>query len=365
MGKDYSSAMDLPLGQRLRELPGPLMITGHSGFKGTWMTLILEQLNIKVVGYSLVAEKDSLFDRTKRIGSIPEKFEDIRDCATLESFIDLHKPSAIIHMAAQPLVLESYKSPRETMDVNVMGTANVLDIAFKKEFIKAIIVVTTDKVYKNDNSGKAFIESDALEGKDPYSASKVGAEAAVAAWQHISGVLGGPTVISVRAGNVIGGGDWGENRLIPDIIKGYIQNKEILIRNPDSTRPWQHVLDPLTGYIMALEYALTGFKPLTFNFGPDEKSLTSLELAKIGNKILNFNFDVSSVKAPGNLEAGILELNPGLAKEVLGWQPSFSQEDAICITFQWWEQVLSNQLTPYQACINDITETLSLLENRI
>ena len=183
--------MDYPLGQHLRELPGPLLLTGHTGFKGTWMTFLLEHLNVPVVGYSLPAEKDSLYDRAERTGAIPEALADIRDYDALEQFIDLHKPSTIIHMAAQPLVLKSYESPRETFDMNIMGTVNLLDIAFKKDFVKAIIVVTTDKVYRNDNSGKAFVETDPLEGKDPYSASKVGTEAVVAAWQQIAKVSGG------------------------------------------------------------------------------------------------------------------------------------------------------------------------------
>lgn len=157
--------MEFPLGQRLRELPGPLLLTGHTGFKGTWMTFLLERLSIPVVGYSLEAEKDSLYDRAERMGSIPEVFADIRNYAALENFIDLHRPSTIIHMAAQPLVLKSYENPRETFDVNVIGTVNVLDVAFKRDFVEAIIIVTTDKVYKNDNSGRAFVETDPLEGK--------------------------------------------------------------------------------------------------------------------------------------------------------------------------------------------------------
>ena len=191
MARGYSSHMHYPLGKRLRELPGPSLLTGHTGFKGTWMTFLLEDLNIPVVGFSLPAEKDSLYDRAEREGVIPEVYADIRDYEALERFMDIHKPSTIIHMAAEPLVLKSYESPRETFDVNVMGTVNVLDIAFKKEFVKAIVVVTTDKVYRNDNSGRAFIETDSLEGKDPYSASKVGTEAVVAAWQQISKVSGG------------------------------------------------------------------------------------------------------------------------------------------------------------------------------
>ena len=215
--------MNYQLGQRLRDLPGPVLLTGHTGFKGTWMTFLLEHLDVPVVGYSLPAEKDSLYDRAERVGVIPEKFGDILNYELLEQFIDKHNPSTIIHMAAQPLVLKSYENPRATFDVNVMGTANVLDIAFKKDFIEAIVIVTTDKVYKNDDSGRAFIETDPLGGKDPYSASKVGTEAVVAAWQQIAKISGGPQVYSARAGNVIGGGDFAESRLIPDIIRGLVR----------------------------------------------------------------------------------------------------------------------------------------------
>ena len=196
------------LGSELSKLPGPILITGHTGFKGAWLTILLEHIGIPTIGYSLPPEKHSLYERANLEGRIPELFADIRDLLLVKDFMAKHKPSAIIHMAAQPLVLESYKSPRETFDTNVMGTVNILDAAFESDHVKAIIVVTTDKVYRNDNSGRAFIESDPLEGKDPYSASKVGAEAAVSAWQQIAKISDGPKVVSVRAGNVIGGGDW-------------------------------------------------------------------------------------------------------------------------------------------------------------
>ena len=214
--------MELMLGKRLRELPGPILITGHTGFKGTWLTFLLERLNVPVIGLSLEPEKDSLFDRAKRTGVIPEAFIDIREFHAISRFISEHQPSAVIHMAAQPLVLQSYKTPRETFETNVMGTANVLDAAFKTNSVEAVVVVTTDKVYRNDNSGQSFVETDPLAGKDPYSASKVGTESVVAAWQQIAKISGGPKVISVRAGNVIGGGDWAEDRLMPDLIRGLV-----------------------------------------------------------------------------------------------------------------------------------------------
>jgi CDP-glucose 4,6-dehydratase len=356
--------MEMPLGQRLRELPGPLLLTGHTGFKGTWMTFLLEHLNVPVVGYSLPAEKGSLFDRAERRGAISEDFSDIRDYEALERFIDLHKPSTIIHMAAQPLVLKSYERPRETFEVNVMGTVNLLDIAFKKDFIKAIIVVTTDKVYRNDNSGRSFIETDPLEGKDPYSASKVGTESVVTAWQQIAKVSGGPRLISVRAGNVIGGGDFAENRIIPDLVRGAMSEKPVEIRNPNSTRPWQHVLDPLNGYLLAMEALIRRDIPATLNFGPKESGLPVSKIANAGHKkletLLTFTTEKNnSAVAP---EATALDLNSELAQNTLKWEPLWNQEKAIERTFEWWNNFFSATNRAFELCLEDI---IDFRENQI
>jgi len=363
MGKDYSSAMDYPLGQHLRELQGPLLLTGHTGFKGTWMTFLLEHLNVSVVGYSLPAERDSLYDRAERTGAIPEVFSDIRDYVALEQFIDLHKPSTIIHMAAQPLVLKSYEKPRETFEVNVMGTANVLDIAFKRDFVKAIIVVTTDKVYRNDNSGRAFIETDPLGGKDPYSTSKVGAEAVAAAWQQIAKVSVGPRVVSVRAGNVVGGGDFAENRLIPDLIRGIHSGEVVEIRNPESTRPWQHVLDPLTGYLAALEISANSFDFENYNFGPIDNPITVFDLTKIAHEIfpsIEIQLQSPLLAKGAHQEATALALNSSLAKERLDWEPILDQETAIRSTFKWWHMYFRNLQTPTELCMSEIKSFLGV-----
>jgi len=352
--------MDFPLGKRLRELPGPLLLTGHTGFKGTWMTFLLEHLGVPVIGYSLPTEKDSLFDRAGRIGAIPEVFADIRDYESLEKFIDLHRPSTIVHMAAQPLVLKSYESPRETFDVNVMGTVNLLDIAFKKEYVKAILVVTTDKVYRNDNSGRAFVESDPLEGKDPYSASKVGTEAVVAAWQQIAKVSGGPKLVSVRAGNVIGGGDFAENRIIPDLIRGIMSDSVIQIRNPQSTRPWQHVLDPLRGYIQSLEKLLSGSVFKNLNFGPFDKNLSVTEIVEVGARTFpQFNLLVELNKsAPKLTEAILLDLDSTYSLQTIGWKPRWNQEQATTLTFEWWKKYLTGIHLAEELCHEEITNLL-------
>jgi CDP-glucose 4,6-dehydratase len=350
--------MDYPLGHRLRELPGPLLLTGHTGFKGAWMTFLLEHLNVPVVGYSLPPEKDSLYERAERTGAIPEALADIRDYETLEQFIDLHKPSTIIHMAAQPLVLKSYENPRETFDVNVMGTVNLLDIAFKKDFIKAIIIVTTDKVYRNDNSGRAFVETDPLEGKDPYSASKVGTESVVAAWQQIAKVSGGPKVVSVRAGNVIGGGDFAENRIIPDLIRGVIAGEPVEVRNPDSTRPWQHVLDPLHGYLLVLEELTERDICASLNFGPRDPGIKVEKISEIGSRIIKNLQTFTGVQTTerSSVEARALDLNSELAKGVLNWQPAWTQEMAIEKTFRWWNNYLIDEELPIDLCHADLLD---------
>jgi CDP-glucose 4,6-dehydratase len=352
--------MEYGLGQQLRELPGPVMLTGHTGFKGTWMTFFLEYLGIPVVGYSLPAEKQSLFDRASRVGVIPETFADIRDYQKLQNFVYEHKPSAIIHMAAQPLVLKSYESPLETFDINVMGSANVLDIAFKSDFIKAIIVVTTDKVYRNDNAGHTFVETDPLAGKDPYSASKVGAEAVVAAWQQLAKVYGGPSVVSVRAGNVIGGGDFADNRIIPDLIRGVITGSLIEIRNPESTRPWQHVLDPAKGYLMALENSLTVSNYQSFNFGPNGLSISVREVTDIAKRFFpTLEVDLEKLNLPDQKEALILNLNSNLSKNHLNWHPSFNQQEALEMSFEWWRKLIDGVSTIEDLCLEDLKSCLN------
>jgi CDP-glucose 4,6-dehydratase len=190
---------------------------------------------------SLKPEKNSLYTRLDNSFYAREYFEDIRDIEKLRSVVKEIQPNYVFHLAAQPLVLLSYQNPIETFQTNVLGTANLLDCSTKLDSVKKIIVATTDKVYKNFEDGRKYVETDALEGLDPYSASKVGTESVVAAWQQIAQVSGGPKVISVRAGNVIGGGDFAANRIIPDLIRGVMTNEPVEIRNPDSTRPGQHV----------------------------------------------------------------------------------------------------------------------------
>lgn len=354
--------------RHLRGLQGPVLLTGHTGFKGVWMTYLLREMGIQVVGYSLQPHKDSLFERTNRSGAIPELFADIRDFEELDRFIDKVRPSAVIHMAAQPLVLESYKSPRETFEVNVMGTVNLLSSAFQKDYINAVLVVTTDKVYRNNNSGQSFIETDPLEGKDPYSSSKVGTESAVSAWQQISKVIGGPKVISVRAGNVIGGGDLAANRIIPDLIRGYMGKTQVVVRNPKSSRPWQHVLDPLYGYILALESALGAGEIERVNFGPTSKSLPVTEVVNMAEVILGIR-TVIEMGTQGEMpktqsESISLDLDSSYAQRILSWSPCWNQKSAIQATFEWWEKVLSNYCSAEEAIMQDISLMAKVVEEK-
>ena len=355
-GKDYSLVMEKTLGQALRESRGPMLLTGHTGFKGTWMTLLLAYLKVPVVGYSLAPEKDSLFERSNRVGAIPEVFADIRDYDVLEKFIDDMRPSTIIHMAAQPLVLKSYEQPLDTFDINVMGTAKLLDIASKKKFVKAIAIITTDKVYKNDNSSRAFTEEDCLEGKDPYSASKVGAESVVSAWQQISKISGGPAILSARAGNVIGGGDFAQDRLIPDLIRSLPSGNLTEIRNPEYTRPWQHVLDPLVGYLMAVESLLKGRLIESINFGPDDESISVRNLVIAATSTFpELKTSISFSEATRILkESEKLQLNSNLAKELLNWSPRWTSHEAIQLSFRWWKEVIELNANPIALCKRDI-----------
>lgn len=351
--------MNIDLNSLKNILNGPVLITGHTGFKGTWLTLLMETLGIEVHGMSLPPEKDSLYSRLGRQGKIVEIFADIRSYNSIEDFILNHKHAAIFHMAAQPLVLESYRSPLQTFETNVIGTANVFHAATKVNSSKAVIAITTDKVYRNQNLGKLFKESDPLGGKDPYSASKVGAEAVVAAWQQITHLEGGPSFVSVRAGNVIGGGDMARNRLIPDLIRGFSTQTTVKVRNPNSTRPWQHVLDPLIGYLMCLQEVITGKEIESINFGPKEPSLRVDQVVKIVQTAWGHETKVD-FEEPVNreYESSRLDLDSSLAEQMLGWKPIWNQIEAIIQTTNWWKKVLNQKIDPLEVMMEDISHAL-------
>lgn len=335
-----------------------ILITGHTGFKGTWLTLLLERLGYEVCGISLEAEKGSLHQVLNRAGAIQESYVDVRNREKLQSTLDEMNPSIVFHLAAQPLVLKSYSEPVETFEVNVLGTANLLDSAFKSRSIEAISVVTTDKVYANNNSGKKFIEKDPLAGKDPYSASKVATEAVVAAWQQIKKTSSGPFLLSLRAGNVIGGGDHAENRLLPDLVRGFINGEEVVIRSGKSTRPWQHALDPLTGYLMATADQIKNDALSAVNFAPTGESLSVERVSEIARSEWGSGAKIKFQNDESELEALSLQLDSSQALQKLNWRPSWSQEDAVKATIKWWRDVHLGRLTAFEACQLDLDHLL-------
>lgn len=328
-------------------------MTGHTGFKGTWLTLLLDELKIEWIGVSLPPKRDSLYtmvnqNRKKK----NEYFVDIRDVTNLNKIIDRISFSHVIHLAAQALVIDSYTETRNTFETNVLGTYNLLELAVRKKHIKGIVVATTDKVYKSKKfPPTAFIESDKLGGMDPYSWSKVGTESVVGAWRQISRIEKGPNVISVRAGNVIGGGDLAKNRLLPDLIKGFVEGSKIVVRNADSTRPWQHVLDPLHGYLLALT---SNTDEPAFNFSHGKRSLSVKKVVDIakeswgGPTRIVFNEDTK------DKETKNLALNPKKAKKILNWKSNWNQEQAVISTVSWWKNLHVKKLTPFEACLIDI-----------
>jgi CDP-glucose 4,6-dehydratase len=333
-----------------------IFLTGHTGFKGTWLTLLLEEMGHEVVGYSLEATPNSLFSRIGREGCIRETIGDVRDINSLKKSIDASKPTIVIHMAAQPLVLESYRQPRETFEINVQGTVNLFDAAFASDSIKVIGAVTTDKVYKNLGTNHAYTETDSLEGgSDPYSASKVAAEAAVSSWKKISLISGGPSIVTLRSGNVIGGGDLSDDRLIPDLVRSNLNGIPVHVRNPKSSRPWMHVLDSLNGYLLALRQASNENRHEVFNFAPEDESLqvdTIIDIAlEIWPNMFKFQIDKSDA---ANLEAQLLNLNSSKARESLGWVSKWSQKEAVESSISWWHQVNKDKKTALEACAVEI-----------
>ena len=338
-----------------------ILVTGHTGFKGTWLTLLLEEHGLDVYGISLEPENGSLFDSLNRRGSIREYFIDIRGKNDLEKAVKSIKPQVIFHLAAQPLVLNSYQDPVGTFETNVMGTANLLDILINLDSTEIIAAVTTDKVYENKNEGIRFKEDDPMRGSDPYSASKVGTESTISAWRKISQLKDGPRIIAVRAGNVIGGGDTAANRLLPDLVKGFINEKDVEIRNPNSTRPWQHVLDPLHGYTLAVVRAFSGATQEAFNFGPSENSMTVRDVVQIAAQSWPASSNIKFMDVESDAEALTLELDSTLALKELNWKPKWTQEEAIVSTINWWKNTSQACLSPLEACKIDL-EKLSTIQ---
>ena len=321
-----------------RDINRPILITGHTGFKGAWLSMMLEKLNVKYAGISLAPENGSLYLEIQSDLKMNSQFIDIRNREQIEKAMIELNPWAVLHLAAQPLVIKSYVDPIDTFSTNVMGTAHLLDICLRIEGLKTFIAITTDKVYENLENGKRFREDDSLKGKDPYSASKVAAESAINAWQGIATSKNSAMrIISARAGNVIGGGDRSANRLLPDLVNALQGNEKIQIRNPKATRPWQHVLDPIFGYMEILEKSLVSDISNAYNFGPDENSLSVEKVLDIAISHWGPNSTSIEILPSEYIESGLLEIDSNRAKADLMWTPKINQKEAIERTIDWWK----------------------------
>ena len=337
--------MNSIFGEALRGLPGPILVTGHTGFKGTWLTLLLEYLNIPVVGISLPPENNSLYSLMERENKITEKFIDIRNLSDLQGTIQKFTPSAVLHMAAQPLVLESYESPISTFEVNVIGSANLLQSCLSTASVKTVGVITTDKVYRNHELPIPYREDDPLGGYDPYSASKAASEMVIDSYvKSFFNPIHIPIGIG-RAGNVIGGGDWSNDRLIPDIAKALNTNKEVVIRNPKAVRPWQHVIEPLFGYLeLGLKLNIDPIKyAQAYNFGPNTNDALSVEemVVKSINCWASGTYNVE-VNSNNPHEAGLLKLDITKATTELNWKPVLNAQTAVELTINWYKKYYNN-----------------------
>jgi CDP-glucose 4,6-dehydratase len=324
-----------------------VFITGNTGFKGSWLMALLHTTGAQIKGYALAPEYDnSLFSYLQPLSIGETVIADIRNRDLLKKEITAFQPDFIFHLAAQPLVRRSYEIPAETFDINVTGTANVLEAMKSLRQPCTCVVVTTDKVYENKEQDILYTEEDRLGGHDPYSASKAAAEITAASFQRSffspsNAEEHGKRLATARAGNVIGGGDWNSDRLIPDIIRSLMAGKPVLIRNPDAIRPWQHVLEPLCGYLQLAGLLSNRSREFqgSYNFGPNPDD--HLPVKVLADTAIRYwgkgSWEIlSSANAPH--EAQILKLDIGLARKDLGWIPQLKAQQAIEWTLDWYKQ---------------------------
>ena len=324
------------------------LVTGHTGFKGSWLSLWLSEQGHSVSGISLDPDTESLFNQANVQDFLVQDFRlDIRNKDLLTAAVREVNPEVIIHLAAQPLVRYSYKYPVETFQTNVIGTLNLLEATKNLDSLGASLIITTDKVYKNLGHLDGYVESDPLGGEDPYSASKAAADLASQSWISSFGVS---KVAIARAGNVIGGGDWAADRLIPDLVRAYSQQKSPLIRNPKSIRPWQHVLDCLNGYLLLIDSMLEHGTAGEWNFSPnhlehhDVSEVIEIFAKHYGTKVSPWTQDVN----PNPSEAGFLLLDSTKSRTHLNWRDMLPFEDSLAWTANWytrWQQIGAREAT--------------------
>lgn len=341
-----------------------VFITGHTGFKGSWLCMWLHSLGARVTGYSLLPPTDpSLFESANIAKLVESHFADIRDTNKLDQVMSDTSPEVVIHMAAQPLVRDSYKIPVDTYSTNVMGTVNLLEAIRKCKSIKAVVNVTTDKVYDNKEWVWGYRETEPLGGYDPYSSSKACSEIVTAAYRNSyfnteDYSVHGVGLATARAGNVIGGGDWAVDRLIPDCIRSLLKGQKVLIRNPTAIRPWQFVLEPLYGYlILAQKLFNEGAKYASFwNFGPnpEDERPVGWVVKKLFEKLGSGDaFELDKGEHPH--EAGYLKLDCSLSRSKLGWKPCWNLDKALDAITEWTNAYLEGG-NLVEVCNNQIKE---------
>jgi len=340
-----------------------VLITGHTGFKGSWLTLWLLKMGSKVCGISLEPQfEKNLFDSLNLKNNLVHNICDIRDKDKVKNIINNFKPDIVFHLAAQPLVLTSYEKPLETWEINVIGTINIMEAILSIDHKCGAVFITTDKVYKNNEWDYGYRENDKLGGIDPYSSSKAASELAINSWRESfcgSSDLKKSNIFiaSARAGNVIGGGDWSSNRIIPDLVKSLSSNGKIIIRNPSSTRPWQHVIEPLAGYIILAEKLYkTENRQFSspFNFGPDINSnRTVKELVEECFKYWDGEFLINNKENMPH-EAGKLNLSIDKANHMLKWRPKLNFEKTVELTINWYKNFELNAKTAFDCCEYDL-----------
>ena len=324
----------------------PVLVTGHTGFKGGWLCWWLTHLGAKVAGFALdPPTAPSLFEASGLSSAVTSIRNDVRDAAAMAAAFRKHRPEVVFHMAAQSLVRESYLRPTETFSTNVEGTVNCLEAARHCDAVRAVVVVTTDKCYRNPGAGRAFREDDELGGDDPYAASKACAELVTQAYRKsFFNERGATLVASVRAGNVIGGGDWAADRLVPDAMRAFAAAQPLRVRNPGSTRPWQHVLEPLRGYLLLAERLHAGERAAAkaWNFGPDQSDARPVswvvdQIVRRWGSAACWQRDATEQPH----EAVALALDSDRARTELGWRPALPLDKALDWVVEWYQTFAS------------------------
>lgn len=336
-----------------------VLITGHTGFKGSWLSIWLLEMGALVTGYALPPEGEA---DNFVVSGLAEKLcheeGDIREESRLLEVFEKYRPEIVFHLAAQPLVRLSYEQPRLTYETNVIGTLNVLEAIRQTPSVKSAVVITTDKCYENKETIRGYRETDPLGGYDPYSSSKACAEILTASYRssYFSGEHAA-AVASARAGNVIGGGDWARDRIVPDCIRAIREGKPVTLRNPEAVRPWQFVLEPLSGYLLLAQSLWE--QPLKYaggwNFGPEETVLATVkDIADMVVDAYGQGTVETDITSDAPHEAGLLCLNIAKAKQELGWKPVLDLEDTVRMTVEWYRDY--KQTDPYELCRKQIVE---------